>query len=78
MRPRSAASAAPNVRAVAAGTGALKKIHTWAPIPDRDTSNAAGTLTARAAFKYDSASSMAAGPSKSAASQRHVSPSSSG
>jgi hypothetical protein len=41
----------PSVRAVAAGTGPLKKIHTCAPIPDRDTSNAAGTLIARAAFK---------------------------
>ena len=82
MRPRKAmasrSSPDPSVRAVVAGTGPLKKIHTWAPIPDRDTSNAAGTLIARAAFRYDSASSMAAGPSKSAASHQHVSPSNSG
>ena len=68
----------PSVRAVAAGTAPLKKIHTWAPIPDRDTSNAAGTLIARAAFRYDRASSMAAGPSKSTVSHQHVSPSNSG
>ena len=32
----------PSWRAVAAGTGSVKKIHTWAPTPERETSSAAG------------------------------------
>jgi hypothetical protein len=46
--------------------------------PERDTSNAAGTDHALAAFRYARASSIAIGPSKSAASHQHRSPSSNG
>jgi hypothetical protein len=74
MRPRiaiaSRTSAVPSWRAVTASTGSVKKIHTWAPIPDREISSAAGAPTERAALRYARASSMAAGPSKSAASQQ--------
>jgi hypothetical protein len=49
MCPRGAiasrSSAVPSLRAVSAGTGAVKNTHAWAPTPDRDTSNAAGTDT---------------------------------
>ncbi len=65
-------------RAVSAATGAVKNTQTCAPTPDRDTSRPAGAPTARAAFKYASASNIAAGPSKSAASHQHRSPSSNG
>ncbi|MBX7269339.1 hypothetical protein KIF24_27195 [Micromonospora sp. Llam7] len=40
----------PAARAVAAGTAPVKKIHMWAPRPDWEISNAAGTALARAAF----------------------------
>lgn len=82
MCPRTAiasrSNAVPSRRAISAGTGAVKNTHACAPTPERDTSNAAGTDHARAAFRYASASSMAACPSKSAATQLHRSPSSSG
>jgi hypothetical protein len=54
-RPRNAIASGsrpdPSVRPVAAGTEPLKKSQTWAPIPDRDTSSAAGAPIARAAFR---------------------------
>jgi len=55
MRPRTAIAsrkrAVPSRRAVSAGTGAVKKTHAWAPTPERDTSNAADTEHALAAFR---------------------------
>jgi hypothetical protein len=68
----------PSRRAVSAGTGAVKNIHACAPTPDRDTSSATGTCSARPALTYMSASNIASGPSKSAASQQERSLSSSG
>ncbi len=68
----------PSRRALPAGTGWVKNIQAWAPTPDRDTSSAAGTCSALAAFRYISASIIASGPSKSAASHQQLSPSSSG
>ena len=49
-----------------------------APVPDRDTSKATGTCSARPALTYMKASNSASSLSKSAASQQHLSPSSSG
>src|SRR6202035_71600 len=46
--------------------------------PDRDASRATGTCRARPALTYMRASNIASGPSKSAASHQHLSPSSSG
>src|SRR6516225_1379369 len=68
----------PSRRAVSAETGEVKNTHACAPTPDRDTSSATGTCSARAALTYISASTNASGPSKSAASHQHRSPSSSG
>jgi hypothetical protein len=68
----------PRRRVVSAGTGAVKNTNAWAPTPDRDTSSAAGTASARAALRYISASIIASGPSKSVASHQHRSPFSSG
>lgn len=68
----------PSLLAREAGTVPVKKIHACAPTPERDTSSAAGTPLARAALRYAKASSIAAGPSKSAASQWHESSRSSG
>lgn len=36
----------PSARAVAAVTGAVKKVHTCAPAPERETSTSAGTPAA--------------------------------
>jgi len=68
----------PSCLACAAGTAEVKKTHTCAPAPERDTSSAAVTPYARAAFTYARAPSREVAPSKSAASQWHRSLSSSG
>lgn len=55
MRPRTAIAsrnrAVPSRRVVSGGTGAVKNTHVCAPIPERDTSNAAGTDHVLAAFR---------------------------
>jgi len=68
----------PRRRAVSAWTGDVKNTQACAPTPDRETSKATGTCRARPAFTYISASNIASGPSKSAASHQNLSPSSSG
>jgi hypothetical protein len=82
IRPRSAiasrSSPVPRRRASSAGMGAVKNTHACAPTPDRETSRATGTCRARPALTYMRASNIASGPSKSAASHQHLSPSSSG
>ena len=74
----SRSSPVPRRRASSAGTGEVKNTHVCAPTPDLDTSSATGTWSARPALTYMRASNMASGPSKSAASHQHLSPSSSG
>jgi len=77
MLPRNAIASwmrpVPSWRAADAGMAVLKKIQTWAPRPDWDTSNAAGIPRKRAALTYANASSIAAPPSKSAATHQQVS-----
>lgn len=61
-----------------AATGDSKKIQTWAPSPDRERSNAAGTPLRWQASRYASASSAQVPLSKSHASSAQVSLPSSG
>ena len=65
-------------RASAAGTGEVKNVHTCAPLPDWEISSPQGTPSDAAAFTYACASSMAWGPSKSAASHQQFPSGSSG
>ena len=46
----------PSFRAVVAGIDRSKKIHTWPPLPDRERSSAAGTLSSRHTAKNAMAS----------------------
>jgi hypothetical protein len=71
----------PRARAVAAATGAVKKVHTCAPAPDRETSVRAGTSASWQAAAYAEASarqSLPSLPSKSTASRRQLSSASGG
>ena len=70
--------AVPIARASTAGTREVKNVHTFAPRPDWEISSPQGTPSEAAAFTYACASSIACGPSKSAANHQQVASASSG
>jgi hypothetical protein len=62
----------PIARAALAATGAEKKNHTWAPLPDRERSMAAGRLIRRQVSAKAITSSVHVPLSKSTARSQHV------